>query len=203
MVRIKHRYLLVHILYPNPDDAKSKASTLTPNKSLPDLVQFHAPSPDDLNPGALINAIKNQIQDLYGDYGVGLVSSSLVVKYLSPATSTAIIRCSRNHYRLAWAALSFMTHLPSTPSQKQSRPCVMRVVRVSGTIKKAEEEAIRQAREAILKARREGGDNEKDRLMELLGKEEEQVLSEVGGKIDAGSNIDEDDEMAMNSDEDG
>ena len=34
----------------------------------------------------------------------------------------------------------------------------MQVVRVSGTIKKAEEEAIRRARAAILRAKREDGD---------------------------------------------
>jgi ribonuclease P/MRP protein subunit POP5 len=38
---------------------------------------------------------------------------------------------------------------------KEGRNCVFRVVRVSGTIRKAEEEAIRRARELILKTRRE------------------------------------------------
>ena len=69
------------------------------------------------------------------------------VKYFSNATSTFIIRVSRDHYRLVWAALSFTTKLP--PGAK---PCVMRVVRVSGTIRKAEEEAIRRARDSALRA---------------------------------------------------
>ena len=34
------------------------------------------------------------------------------------------------------------------------RPCVIRVVRVSGTVRKAEEEAVRRARGDILRARR-------------------------------------------------
>ena len=34
------------------------------------------------------------------------------------------------------------------------RPCVIRVVRVSGTVRKAEEEAVRRARADILRARR-------------------------------------------------
>lgn len=37
------------------------------------------------------------------------------------------------------------------------RPCIYRVVRVSGTIRKAEEEAIRQAKQLIMAAREEAG----------------------------------------------
>lgn len=72
------------------------------------------------------------------------------VKYFSPATSAAIIRVSRDHYRLVWAALTFITNLPKSLNQ----PCVVQVVRVSGTIKKAEEEAIRRARISIRRAQR-------------------------------------------------
>ena len=72
----------------------------------------------------------------------------MLVKYFSPATSTAIIRVSRDHYRLVWAALTFTTRLPKPVDQA----CVMQVVRVSGTIKKAEEEAIRRARMSIKRA---------------------------------------------------
>lgn len=54
-----------------------------------------------------------------------------------------------------------MTHLPT--SSKQStitlRPCVFQVVRVSGTIRKSEEEAIRRARDAIMRARRKDGED--------------------------------------------
>ncbi|KAK6425931.1 RNA-binding protein pop5, partial [Oleoguttula sp. CCFEE 5521] len=50
--------------------------------------------------------------------------------------------------------LTFITNLPKPLSQ----PCVVQVVRVSGTIRKAEEEAIRRARLAIRQAQRVGGD---------------------------------------------
>ena len=36
------------------------------------------------------------------------------VNYFSPATSTAIIRCPRDHYELVWAALTFVTKLQDT-----------------------------------------------------------------------------------------
>jgi len=79
------------------------------------------------------------------------------VNYLSTATSTAIVRVTRSHYRLVWAALSFVNRLPRPVSDD----CVMRVVRVSGTIRKVEEEAIRRARATVLRARLQGEEGEK------------------------------------------
>lgn len=73
------------------------------------------------------------------------------VKYLSPATSTFILRISRAHYRLVWAALAFMNQVPV----RDGRPCVFRVVRVSGTIRKIEEEAVRRAKLLVRAARAE------------------------------------------------
>jgi hypothetical protein len=55
---------------------------------------------------------------------------------------------------MVWAALSFTTHLPLKSS---NLPCVIQVVRVSGTIRKAEEEAIRRARLQIRLAQRTTG----------------------------------------------
>jgi ribonuclease P/MRP protein subunit POP5 len=50
---------------------------------------------------------------------------------------------------MVWAALTFMTRLP----KPIDIPVVIRVVRVSGTIRKAEEEIIRRAKELVLRAR--------------------------------------------------
>lgn len=146
MVRLKHRYLLVNFLYPSPATSSSK-----PAKAVPDVVQFHQPSSDKLTAGLLIKIIRDGIAELFGDYGAGVTSGTLQVKYFSPATSTAIIRVSRDHYRLVWAALSFITRLPHPVNQD----CVVQVVRVSGTIRKAEEEAIKRAKQGILHARRD------------------------------------------------
>lgn len=55
---------------------------------------------------------------------------------------------------MVWAALSFTTHLPL---KSANLPCVIQVVRVSGTIRKAEEEAIRRARLQIRLAQRTTG----------------------------------------------
>ena len=77
MVRIKYRYLLVHILYPDPAESGSRSTTRASDKSIPDLVQFHRPSPRDLQPQHLVRSIKDQVLLLYGDYGLGLISASL------------------------------------------------------------------------------------------------------------------------------
>lgn len=69
MVRVKFRYLVVNFLYPEPS---SKSRT-----ALPDLVQIHSPTPDAFNAGALIRLLRDAVEDLYGDYGSGMVSSSL------------------------------------------------------------------------------------------------------------------------------
>ena len=187
MVRIKNRYLLVHIL--SPDLGPSSASKNS-DQALPAVVEFHRPSPDTLDTRLFAQMIREQISLMYGDYGLGLVSGSLKIIYLSTATSTVIVKVARDHYRLVWAALSFITQLPDRA--KGPRACVMRVVRVSGTIKKAEEEAIRRAREAILKAQGEvGGDS----LAALLGKG-----GVADGKDSAGMGVDgSDDEDELES----
>jgi ribonuclease P/MRP protein subunit POP5 len=178
MVRLKNRYLLVNILYPD-----TKGSF--PSAKVPDVVSFHQPTTDDLTPNVLLKAIRAEVAELFGDYGSGAISDSLqgqhsfclqtciktyifIVKYLSPATSTFIIRVSRAHYRIAWAALSFMNTIPT----RTGRSCIFRVVRVSGTIRKAEEEAIRRAREIMLRARREMGEQSAATLENILGKTE-------------------------------
>ncbi|KAL1598021.1 RNA-binding protein pop5 [Paraconiothyrium brasiliense] len=71
------------------------------------------------------------------------------VTYWSPATSTAIIRCPREHYEMVWAALTLTTKLP----RPNAIPIVIKVVRVSGTILKAEEEVIRRAKGIIRRAK--------------------------------------------------
>ena len=74
MVRLKHRYLLVHLLYPEESELK-KGQQQTGR--LPDFVQFHRPTSDNLTPQALARLIKDQIALLFGDYGVGVTSGNL------------------------------------------------------------------------------------------------------------------------------
>jgi len=186
MVRLKHRYLLVNFLYPKPSNSSSTTTKSAKSTTVPSVVNFHAPSSDRLDAHLLLRLIRNGVTDLFGDYGSGVVAGSLQVKYLSAATSTAIIRVTRDHYRLVWAALTYITRLPHPIEQD----CVIQVVRVSGTIKKSEEEAIRRARAAILKASRTAGDTD------IIG----ELLSGSNGSDDHGR--DEDRDVGMRTIED-
>ncbi|MCJ1384543.1 hypothetical protein MMC17_007660 [Xylographa soralifera] len=212
MVRIKHRYLLAHILYPNHPSPPLSTSSSPP---LPPIVRFRPPTPNSLTPQLLLRAIREQVALLYGDYGAGVTAAGLSIKYLSPATSTFILRCPRAHYQLVWAALTYMTHLPALgmggrsgggkeaggnlmggDHQKKGEgggpcPCVIRVVRVSGTIRKAEEEAVRRARGDILRAKRgeEGGG-----LEGMFGSGEGGGEGEEEGIVDVDVDVDEDED---------
>ncbi|KAK6384982.1 RNA-binding protein pop5 [Exophiala oligosperma] len=79
----------------------------------------------------------------------------------APGTSTVILRVPRAHYSLVWASLTFMDTLPG-PQRGAAPPvrCVARVVRVSGTIRKSEEEVLRRARRDIVRAKLEGREDE-------------------------------------------
>lgn len=138
------------------------------------------------------------------------------VKYLSPATSTAIIRCPRAAYRMVWAALTYLNSIPvpaasgssSATSKKAEtkRSAVFRVVRVSGTMRKAEEEAIRRARKEIGRTKQE----HKDGLGFLFGKdapdgrnkENEQANDGDDDNAVFGMDIDDDEEEDEDEDDD-
>ena len=71
MVRLKHRYLLVNILYPDPSGAARTAA-------VPDVVQFQQPTSDKLTPQLLARIVRDGVAELFGDYGSGMIAGSLV-----------------------------------------------------------------------------------------------------------------------------
>lgn len=94
---------------------------------------------------------------------------------------------TRAHYRLVWAALSFVTRLPRPIEQN----CVIQVVRVSGTIKKAEEEAIRRAKATILQATaRERGSGAM--LNKMLGESTKEMQKSIVSDDEDGDEMDQD-----------
>lgn len=211
MVRIKHRYLLFNILYPDlaaspshPFDSgvalsSSNTTIATSTKDLsssdplpPSYVLFSRPSPAHLTAQLLIQTLRTTISQVFGDHGLGVTQAGLKIVYLSPSTSTCILRVPRAYFRLVWASLTFMDSIPGagagagarkgggykgytntntnnntnynaksntsyhSSTTNDSVPCVVRVVRVSGTIRKSEEEVLRRARGQIVRAKREG-----------------------------------------------
>ena len=125
------------------------------------------------------------------------------MKYLSNATATAIIRAPRDHYRLVWAGLTCLSELPVAQDKRGgSRDTVCRVVRVSGTIRKCEEEAVRRARNSILRVKKDGG-SERERILEGIVGDGKIAHAGDGGE-DYGSVMDVDgEEGESTSDEEG
>ena len=163
MVRIKHRWLLVQVLYPtsakpNSNTHKTTHQSIEPKTSLlaapAPTLSIHAPTPDSVNTQSLIRLIRAQLLQLFGDYGAGLANNGLAIKYWSNATSTMIVRCERATARIVWAALTFVRSLSVYEGRKSTDlPCVMQVLRVSGTIRKVEEELIRRAKAVVGQAK--------------------------------------------------
>lgn len=160
MVRVKNRYLVASILFPSSSPVSG---------STPAILQFHNPTPPHVTIPLLLSQLRSNISALFGDYGLGVTSSSLKMIYFSPATSTFIIRCPRAHFRLVWAALTCVQRLPAARRGQDGPSCVIRVVRVSGTIKKAEEHVVRGARREIVRAKMAMEGTGSDLLDNLLG----------------------------------
>jgi hypothetical protein len=70
MVRLKNRYLLVSILYPELENRKEKSK-------VPDVVSFNQPTTDAFTQGALLKGLRAEVANVFGDYGSGAVSESI------------------------------------------------------------------------------------------------------------------------------
>lgn len=77
MVRLKNRYLLVNILYPELDNQPR-------DPKIPDVVVFNQPTTGALTSSALIKGLRSEVEDLFGDYGSGAIADRLVGKFYSP-----------------------------------------------------------------------------------------------------------------------
>ncbi|THC98655.1 hypothetical protein EYZ11_001858 [Aspergillus tanneri] len=80
---------------------------------------------------------------------------------------------------------------PKGAAAATTRPCVFRVIRVSGTMRKAEEEAIRRARKEIVRLR----DTEEVGVLEGL-------VRELGQEDGLSTAMEEDVEMASDDEND-
>jgi len=70
MVRLKDRYLLVHILYSDVPPGQAKGG-------VPDLLLYNQPTTNELRPQLLLRAIRAEVAALFGDCGSGAVDRSL------------------------------------------------------------------------------------------------------------------------------
>ncbi|KAK7204330.1 ribonuclease P/MRP protein subunit [Myxozyma melibiosi] len=103
-------------------------------------VVMRTPGPAAITSAAVNHAVRDAVNRMFGDLGAGLVKASLSLKYFSEATATGILRVSREHFTLAWAALTLLTEIAGTP-------VLVTVQHVSGTMKKCERAGIALDRE--------------------------------------------------------
>lgn len=89
MVRIKERYLLVKILYPNELGGRS---------DIPDVVVINQPTTDQLNPAGLLRGIRAEVASLFGDYGSGLIEGGNLGGESASVNSSRLIHSSRWRY---------------------------------------------------------------------------------------------------------
>lgn len=75
MVRLKNRYLLLDILYPDPASWPTHSKPLTASPQL----AIHSPTSDALTPGLLAKMIREEVADLYGDWGVGRLGGASAI----------------------------------------------------------------------------------------------------------------------------
>lgn len=99
--------------------------------------------PIGLDPKTITQVIRRNILNNFGDDGLSSVNNSLNVKYFSPKTRICIIRVARNYKDILHSTLTLMTNIHNT------QVCI-RVIRVSGTIKKIQECAISYDRQLMV-----------------------------------------------------
>lgn len=131
MVRLKTRYLLFEIIYPDSLNSNNL------NDKLQTHVDLRQPSDSSVDARKLSKLFRDSVQEFYGDYGSGVLSSTIAVKYFSPVTNSGILRVNRDHFRIAWGMLTNITEI-------NNRKCIITVTRVSGTIKKCEQAVIKR-----------------------------------------------------------
>ncbi|SCW01387.1 LAFE_0D11452g1_1 [Lachancea fermentati] len=136
MVRLKSRYILFEILYPSPDPRFSEDDSEPTVKDI--MLQHHKTSPANLTTKSIVQELRKTLQYNFGDYGSGKATSLLQIKYFSNRTSTGIIRCSREDYELVVTALTLMNRIGDFDG------IIINPVKISGTIKKIEQYAIRR-----------------------------------------------------------
>ncbi|XP_076462655.1 ribonuclease P/MRP protein subunit POP5-like [Babylonia areolata] len=116
MVRVKNRYFLVEIKYADQRRLQRNVSS-----------------------EAVYKSVRQAVQDSYGDYGVGALKDSLMVKYLNADTNLVIIRAKRDHHHMAQAAFTCIKKIGD-------HDCYLHTLHIGGTIRACQKFLIKHHR---------------------------------------------------------
>ncbi|KAI0566455.1 Ribonuclease P/MRP protein subunit POP5 [Gracilaria domingensis] len=131
MVRFKNRYLLCVI-----DSEKGSEADIYALQSK-----------------QIVSAVRSSLALNFGDLAVGQLMSSLAIKLWSPALGICLLRSSREHFRTAWGAITYVTEFKTAPQLGRVR---LQVLHVGGTIRACQKSAIEYGRKLILQGKLHG-----------------------------------------------
>jgi len=109
MVKFKSRYILIETLF---EDNKNHL----------------------FDSGKIANIIKINVENYFGDIGLGKLHKNLQVKYVNNYTNLIIVRIGKENLKIIWTALSMINNIDGLLMK-------MHIIGVSGTIKRAEMKA--------------------------------------------------------------
>ncbi|XP_022918640.1 ribonuclease P/MRP protein subunit POP5 [Onthophagus taurus] len=108
MVRHKNRYIVV-LITENDTNATKK---------------LH------LKPITLSNAIKDTVQQLYGDFGLAAIKAAFTAKYCNELTKIAIIKVRHGPHRFVTSVLPLITSL-------ENKSITINIIHIGATIKQS------------------------------------------------------------------
>ncbi|XP_062890489.1 ribonuclease P/MRP protein subunit POP5 [Mobula hypostoma] len=123
MVRFKSRYLLCEIVFEKPHYRQQ------------------------LDIRSIIRNVRNTINQIHGDFGIGCCSLRLEVTYLNAYTGIVLLRCQKDFYRMLSTALMFITFLEN---KNQKFHCFFNTLHVAGTIRSCQKFLIQYNRRQLL-----------------------------------------------------
>lgn len=85
---------------------------------------------------------QESIQSNFGDFGAAALLGSLQIRYYDEATHIFILRCPREGYRSAWAAMTLVTSLGGSSSSSSGTKASISVLRVSGSVRTCRTDAV-------------------------------------------------------------
>jgi hypothetical protein len=117
MVRLKNRYLLVDILYPDPSTWPSIKTTDPQSTQL----SIHSPTSDALTPGLLAKMVREEVGEMYGDWGVGKLGGASATGINSTRSYSTPLNQSLTHHSKIPLPSNINRHNPLSPSGFPSR----------------------------------------------------------------------------------
>ncbi|KAG0680000.1 hypothetical protein C6P40_003980 [Pichia californica] len=168
MVRLKSRYILFQLRYPQPDD------TLT--NGLPNDIPTESTS--TLNARILVSTLRLSMTKNFGDEALADTLTSFVIKYFSNKTSTGIIKVHRDALEKVLGAMFFVQTL-------EGRDVIWESVGISGSISKCERRAISRNKMMIRKIKKGNYDADDD------NKNIDELLRSFNERIDGEDNDNE------------